>query len=83
MVQEFRDVRGKGFRGPERLQRRPAWRKTIAFAATRCYVGTLAEIPDRHFADMRPHRSVRYADLVVGMSARARTRYERCRQAHQ
>ena len=65
MVREFRDAHEKGFMGKDGIQRWPAWGKTIVFAVTKRHAETLAEIFDMHFADRKPHPSVRYADFVV------------------
>ena len=65
MVREFRDAHEKGFMGRDGVRRWPAWGKTIVFAVTRRHAGTLAEMFDAHFADMKPHPTVRYADFVV------------------
>ncbi len=39
--------------------------KTIVFAVNRRHAETLAQMFDRHFADLKPHSTVRYADFVV------------------
>ena len=65
LVREFRDAHEKGFMGRDGIQRWPAWGKTIVFAVTRRHAETLAEMFDRHFADLKPHSTVRYADFVV------------------
>ena len=65
MVREFRDAHEKGFMGRDGLRRWPDWGKTIVFAVTKRHAETLAEMFDAHFADMKPHPTVRYADFVV------------------
>ena len=65
MVREFRDAHEKGFMGRDGVRRWPAWGKTIVFAVTRRHAETLADMFDAHFADKKPHSSVRYADFVV------------------
>lgn len=65
MVREFRDAHEKGFKGKDGVRRWPAWGKTIVFAVTRRHAETLAEMFDRHFADLKPHPATRYADFVV------------------
>ena len=65
MVREFRDAHEKGFMGRDGVRRWPAWGKTIVFAVTRRHAETLAEMFDEHFADRKPHPTVRYADFVV------------------
>ena len=65
MVREFRDAHEKGFMGRDGVRRWPAWGKTIVFAVTRRHAETLAEMFDAHFADKKPHPTVRYADFVV------------------
>ena len=65
IVREFRDAHEKGFMGRDGVRRWPAWGKTIAFAVTRRHAETLAEMFDEHFADLKPHPTVRYADFVV------------------
>ena len=65
MVREFRDAHEKGFMGRDGVRRWPAWGKTIVFAVTRRHAETLAEMFDEHFADLKPHPTVRYADFVV------------------
>ena len=65
MVREFRDAHEKGFMGRDGVRRWPAWGKTIVFAVTRRHAETLAEMFDEHFADKKPHPTVRYADFVV------------------
>ena len=65
LVREFRDAHEKGFMGRDGIRRWPAWGKTIVFAVTRRHAETLAEMFDRHFADLKPHSTVRYADFVV------------------
>ena len=65
MVREFRDAHEKGFMGRDGVRRWPAWGKTIAFAVTQRHAKTLAEMFDEHFADLKPHPTVRYADFVV------------------
>ena len=64
-AREFRDAHEKGFMGRDGVRRWPAWGKTIVFAVTRRHAETLAEIFDEHFADKKPHPTVRYADFVV------------------
>ncbi len=65
MVREFRDAHEKGFMGRDGIRRWPAGGKTIVFAVTRRHAETLAEMFDAHFADLKPHPAVRYADFVV------------------
>ncbi len=65
LVREFRDVLERGFTGRDEVRRLPAWGKTIVFAVTRRHAETLAEMFDSHFADLKPHPTVRYADFVV------------------
>ena len=65
LVREFRDAHEKGFMGRDGGRRWPAWGKTIVFAVTRRHAETLAEMFDQHFADLKPHPTVRYADFVV------------------
>ncbi len=65
LVREFRDVLEQGFTGRDDVRRLPAWGKTIVFAVTRRHAETLAEMFDAHFADLKPHPTVRYADFVV------------------
>lgn len=65
LVREFRDTHEKGFMGRDGIRRWPAWGKTIVFAVTRRHAETLAQMFDEHFADLKPHSSVRYADFVV------------------
>ena len=65
MVREFRDAHEKGFMGRDGVRRWPAWGKTIVFGVTRRHAETLAEMFDDHFADLKPHPKVRYADFVV------------------
>ena len=65
LVREFRDAHEKGFMGRDGIRRWPAWGKTIVFAVTRRHAETLAEMFDRHFADLKPRSTVRYADFVV------------------
>ena len=65
MVREFRDAHEKGFMGKDAVRRWPTWGKTIVFAVTRRHAETLAGMFDQHFADKKPHPSVRYADFVV------------------
>ncbi len=65
MVREFRDAHEKGFMGRDGVRRWPDWGKTIVFAVTRHHAETLAEMFDAHFADLKPHPTVRYADFVV------------------
>ena len=65
IVREFRDAHEKGFMGKDGVQRWPTWGKTIVFAVTRRHAETLAEMFDAHFADLKQHSTVRYADFVV------------------
>ena len=65
IVREFRDAHDKGFMGRDGIRRWPTWGKTIVFAVTRRHAETLAAMFDEHFADRKPHSSVRYADFVV------------------
>lgn len=65
LVREFRDAHEKGFMGRDGVRRVPKWGKTIVFAVTKRHAETLAEMFDEHFADKKPHPSVRYADFVV------------------
>ena len=65
MVREFRDAHEKGFMGRDGIRRWPAQGKTIVFAVTKRHAETLAEMFDAHFADLKPHPTVRYADFVV------------------
>ena len=65
MVREFRDAHEKGFMGRDGIRRWPARGKTIVFAVTKRHAETLAEMFDAHFADLKPHPTVRYADFVV------------------
>jgi type I restriction enzyme R subunit len=65
LVREFRDAHEKGFMGRDGVRRWPARGKTIVFAVTRRHAETLAEMFDEHFADLKPHPTVRYADFVV------------------
>ncbi len=65
MVREFRDAHEKGFMGRDGVRRWPDRGKTIVFAVTRRHAETLAEMFDAHFADLKPHPAVRYADFVV------------------
>ena len=65
MVREFRDTHEKGFMGRDGVRRWPDWGKTIVFAVTKRHAETLAEMFDAHFADLKPHSTVRYADFVV------------------
>ena len=65
LVREFRDAHEKGFMGRDGIRRWPAWGKTIVFAVTRRHAETLAEMFDEHFADLKPHPTMRYADFVV------------------
>ena len=65
MVREFRDAHEKGFMGRDGVRRWPASGKTIVFAVTKRHAETLAEMFDEHFADKKPHPTVRYADFVV------------------
>ena len=65
IVAEFRHVLEHGFRGRDKVLRKPAWGKTIVFAVTKRHAATLAGLLDAAFADRKPHPSVRYADFVV------------------
>ena len=65
MVREFRDAHEKGFMGRDGVRRWPKWGKTIVFAVTKRHAETLAELFDEHFADLKPHPTIRYADFVV------------------
>ena len=65
MVREFRDAHEKVFMSRDGVRHWPAWGKTIVFAVTRRHAETLAEMFDEHFADKKPHPTVRYADFVV------------------
>ena len=65
LVREFRDAHEKGFMGRDGIRRWPTPGKTLVFAVTRRHAETLAEMFDAHFADLKPHPSVRYADFVV------------------
>ena len=65
MVREFRDAHEKGFMGRDGIRRWPARGKTIVFAVTKRHAETLAEMFDAHFADLKLHPTVRYADFVV------------------
>ena len=65
LMREFRAAHEKGFMGRDGIRRWPAWGKTIVFAVTRRHAETLAEMFDRHFADLKPRSTVRYADFVV------------------
>ena len=65
LVREFRDTHEKGFMGRDGVRRWPKWGKTIVFAVTKRHAETLAGMFDEHFADRKPHPSVRYADFVV------------------
>ena len=65
LVREFRDAHEKGFMGRDGVRRVPKWGKTIVFAVTKRHAEALAEMFDEHFADKKPHSSVRYADFVV------------------
>ena len=65
LVREFRDTHEKGFMGRDGIRRWPKWGKTIVFAVTKRHAETLAGMFDEHFADRKPHPSVRYADFVV------------------
>ena len=65
MVRELRDAHEKGFMGQDGVRRWPAWGKTIVFAVTKRHAETLAEMFDKHFADLKPHPTVRYADFMV------------------
>ena len=65
LVREFRDAHEKGFMGRDGVRRWPAWGKTVVFAVTKRHAETLAEMFDAHFADRKPHPTVRYADFVV------------------
>ena len=51
--------------GQDGVRRWPAWGKTIVFAVTKRHAETLAEMFDKHFADLKPHPTVRYADFMV------------------
>ncbi len=65
IVREFREVLENGFTGRDGVRRFPSWGKTIVFAVTRRHAETLATMLDEHFADLKPHPAVRYADFVV------------------
>ncbi len=65
IVREFREVLENGFTGRDGVRRFPSWGKTIVFAVTRRHAETLATMLDEHFADLKPHPTVRYADFVV------------------
>ncbi len=65
IVREFRDAFEKGFMGRDGVRRSPDRGKTIVFAVTKRHAETLAEMFDEHFADLKPHPKVRYADFVV------------------
>ncbi|MDE0173723.1 MAG: DEAD/DEAH box helicase family protein [Defluviicoccus sp.] len=65
IVREFRKVLENGFTGKDGVRRFPSWGKTIVFAVTRRHAETLATMLDEHFADLKPHPAVRYADFVV------------------
>ena len=65
IVREFRDAFEKGFMGRDGVRRSPDRGKTIVFAVTKRHAETLAEMFDEHFADLKPHPTVRYADFVV------------------
>ena len=65
IVNEFRHVLEHGFRGRDKVLRKPAWGKTIVFAVTKRHAADLADLFDAAFADRKPHPSVRYADFVV------------------
>ncbi len=65
IVREFRDAHEKGFMGKDGIRRWPTWGKTIVFAVTKRHAETLATMLDKHFADLKPHPSTRYADFVV------------------
>ena len=64
-MREFREVLENGFTGRDGVRRYPSWGKTIVFAVTRRHAETLAAMLDEHFADLKPHPAVRYADFVV------------------
>ena len=51
--------------GRDGVRRWPALGKAIVFAVTRRHAETLAEMFDSHFADLKPHPTIRYADFVV------------------
>ncbi len=65
IVRELRDVLEKGFEGSDGIRRIPQWGKTIVFAVTKKHAETLALMLDQHFADRKPHPTIRYADFVV------------------
>ncbi len=65
MVREFRDAFEKGFMGRDGIRRTPDRGKTIVFAVNKRHAETLAEMFDTHFADLKPHPAMRYADFVV------------------
>lgn len=65
IVREFRDAHEKGFMGKDGVRRWPTWGKTIVFAVTKRHAETLAAMLDEHFADLKPHPAIRYADFVV------------------
>ena len=65
IVREFREVLERGFTGKDGVRRFPSRGKTIVFAVTRRHAETLATMLDEHFADLKPHPAVRYADFVV------------------
>ena len=65
MVREFREVLDNGFTDKDGVRRFPGLGKTIVFAVTRRHAETLATMLDEHFADLKPHPAVRYADFVV------------------
>ncbi len=65
LVREFRDAHEKGFMGRGGVRRWPTPGKTLVFAVTRRHAETLAQMFDAHFADLKPHPTVRYADFVV------------------
>ena len=65
LVREFRDAHEKGFMGRDGVRRWPTPGKTLVFAVTRRHAETLAQMFDAHFADLKPHPTVRYADFVV------------------
>ena len=65
IVREFREVIDGGFTGRDRVRRFPSRGKTIVFAVTRRHAETLATMFDDHFANLKPHPAMRYADFVV------------------
>ena len=65
MVREFRDCFEKGFMGKDGVRRTPTWGKTIVFAVTKRHAETLAAMFDKHFADLKPDPTTRFADFVV------------------